>query len=192
MAVLEFLSLCPNLEDIALWMPFPFSQTDIPALTSLRLTRLSFDVVTLLEQCGVAVPNLAFPFVTHLDISTILPVDGGLQWAKAISAHFPALTHLSLMEMDDHHFCKTLLGALRKLRVLISVIGSSHYYSTSRPGKNQSLATFVDQRIVKVLCCPSFVEDWEAGARGGVDMYKVAEDVIAERRRIASGESKEQ
>ncbi|TFK63433.1 hypothetical protein BDN72DRAFT_321735 [Pluteus cervinus] len=185
----DLLSLCPNLEDIAIWTESLLSSvgsTNISALTALRCTHLSINVASLIDRCGDTLPNPAFPFVTHLDITVGITKVGVA--GKAMFSHFPALTHLAVVYTEDHHLLKHLVDAVPKLKVLVLIAGSSHSYLSSRSQKDQSLAVLVDQRIVNILCCPSFVEDWERGARGDVDMYKIAEDVIAERQKVVAGD----
>ncbi|TFK66752.1 hypothetical protein BDN72DRAFT_843837 [Pluteus cervinus] len=168
----QYLHLFPNVIDLAFWANC--DETQIPVLLSLPLTRISIAPSPSLFQ--------VFSKVTHLDLlttfssqfSTINPPGPVLEPL----VYLPKLTHLSVLPSMPKEILNLFLDKERcpELRVVI-FWGLSDQAFPELDGDEASLRNEGDARILRVKCDPRW--DWEVGARGGVDMWKFADGIMA-------------
>ncbi|TFK66902.1 hypothetical protein BDN72DRAFT_961427 [Pluteus cervinus] len=172
----EYLTSCPNIVDLALWIGMYTSDT-IQALSHLPLKRLSIDLPQLSEpHIYILTPELitVFSNVTHLDIANAISV-----WAHCEAlVHFRVLTHLAVFSSTEVDIFRMILDRVEGLKVVIWLSGSDLGVDREEtpegiPGEIQ------DDRVVGLEC--SYVEDWEDGARGEEDMWTIAEKIVEAR-----------
>ncbi|TFK64473.1 hypothetical protein BDN72DRAFT_846576 [Pluteus cervinus] len=157
------LDLFPNVVNLGFWIDY--EPTHLPFLLKLPLTRISADPSPELFQ--------VFSNVTHLDL---LSLDISLDEITSV-LHLPKLTHVCVM-CDISHSALNLFLEKERCPGLRVVVLWSIGVSSPVLGEHEGMKTD-DKRIVLVRCAPS--EDWQTGARGGLDMWKFAEQVIASR-----------
>ncbi|KAJ7234524.1 hypothetical protein B0H12DRAFT_1239046, partial [Mycena haematopus] len=165
------LSACARTRTLALWSPLPRPPNLLPILQELPLlTRLSADITHL---CGgplrLDLSHRAFASLTHLEILAA-PFDDWRLWSSL--AHAPVLTHLAFR---DKFHPSVLRGALAHCRGLRAV---GVIWSAKKSGVDVREGEIVDVRLFMAVCRDR-VEDWEAGVRGGWDIWARAEAFIA-------------
>ncbi|KAJ7288725.1 hypothetical protein C8J57DRAFT_1281080 [Mycena rebaudengoi] len=129
-----------------------------------------------------------FTYVTHLDL-----FDSFISESDAISRQlplFPALTHLNLKAFFTPELSLQILAECPKLRVFLSTwmaISSGGYARLPELARTSGLAdprSVADPRFVVVIVL--HLHYWthlEAGARGGRDLWSLAEDFLARKAR---------
>ncbi|CAA7262142.1 unnamed protein product [Cyclocybe aegerita] len=170
---IEFLQLHNNVQDLALWIIKGRRLGCLArTLTTLKLKRLSITVcLALTKDIGGEFDPALFPYLTHLELFDA----AGEFWDRVGSKlHLlPCLSHLALIGggADIRNSIDTLLRKSFTLRLLI--IGSWI----------QDDFESEDPRVVVVVFTPASlrIDDWERGARGGRDLWIVAEDLQRER-----------
>ncbi|CAA7260808.1 unnamed protein product [Cyclocybe aegerita] len=170
---ISILKLYNNLEDLALWAisgPYrPLART----LTTLKLQRLSISLhFLLLQDSSFKFDPTLFPHLTHLEI---VDAAGELDrvWSKL---HLlPRLSHLALSTpffdiiSDIRNAVDTLLHDSLTLKFLI--LCSTLEFDFGRE----------DPRVVLFDASRLSIDDWEHGARGGRDLWTIAEGLQRER-----------
>ncbi|TFK66744.1 hypothetical protein BDN72DRAFT_899573 [Pluteus cervinus] len=157
-----YLHLFPNVVNLAFWVDY--KPIHLPSLLQLPLTRLSADPSPALFQ--------VFSKLTHLDILSTASDD-----EISPVLYLPNLTHLCVLRSISQSFLEMFLDKERCPELRVAIVwsfgsGSAVLY------EHQSLEVD-DNRVVMVRCEPR--HDWQIGARGGFDMWKFAEGVIASR-----------
>ncbi|TFK69484.1 hypothetical protein BDN72DRAFT_959553 [Pluteus cervinus] len=196
----ECLAWCPNAVDVALWItPDLYDKTLIDQLLCHRLTHLSFDFGTLRNKLGehpeILKPT-SFPFVTHLELinSTTAVTSDELR------EHFPALTHLALNASgpnfpDLEHLALDAFGPnlisvtpgvltlwKDQMKVLLWYRGeTTSPYPVAMSPDSGFPSPPDDARLVVIRYGRGYVGTWYEGTRGGLSIWRVAEEAIAAR-----------
>lgn len=171
------LSSCPNVRNLALYLPTTWEVSRVEAeLNSLlfvlqnmpRLTRLS---VSLPTRSMSYADLLIRPFLNLTHVEILFPSASSHSWGKCdILTQSPKLTHLSIEGTIQVHDVLKLLHRPR-LKVLIVV--------PSDRGRQDldALYRVEDNRLVLLeeLNYVDVIFDWEKGANGGVDTWMFAE-----------------
>ncbi|KAJ7705504.1 hypothetical protein B0H17DRAFT_669853 [Mycena rosella] len=129
---------------------------------------------------SAAAVDLNHPFfrnVTHLDLFDLVK-DSDTRLSAGLGA-LPALTHLCLNNNVGVSFLRRVLEQCAHLQLLIHMW--NHFYSEPARGIAAN-PPVVDVRFV-VGVFHSYWDDWEAGARGGVDFWVAADTFVARKRR---------
>ncbi|TFK72680.1 hypothetical protein BDN72DRAFT_836000 [Pluteus cervinus] len=162
----RYLHLFPNVIDLAFWADNNAIFPHIPNLLQLPLICLSTRAST--ELFAV------FAKLTHLDL--IAAFDPDSTGIKSV-LYLPKLTHLCVLRMVlttglDLFLEKERCPELRVVAVWAWAKDSAAVLDEEAPEAE-------DQRVVMVRSDPH--KDWEMGARGGVDMWRLAEGIVASR-----------
>ncbi|KAJ7757566.1 hypothetical protein B0H16DRAFT_1689581 [Mycena metata] len=181
--VVRILSTCTDVYNLAIWNTAANRPDLLPLLRKLtNLQRLSTNLFALfggrddfiLDQFRIPPPEeLPFTYLTHLDIFGLFPK--GL-WP--VFGMLPRLTHLSLTDTVSPELISAALGTCPVLQLLVVVWGGDPVIS---PPPDQSKIS-TDPRFCIVLCS-LFEIDWELGARGGRDVWRRAEEAVANKTR---------
>ncbi|TFK66741.1 hypothetical protein BDN72DRAFT_880092 [Pluteus cervinus] len=161
-----YLHLFPNVVDLAFWADHNAISIYIPSLLQLPLTCLSTR----------ASPKLfpVFERLTHLDlISAFDPDSDGIKTVL----YLPKLTHLCVLRMVFTTGLELFLERERCPKLMVVVVWA--WGKDTAAMLNEDVEEADDQRVVMVRSEPH--KDWEVGARGGVDMWRFAEAIIASR-----------
>ncbi|TFK61700.1 hypothetical protein BDN72DRAFT_849449 [Pluteus cervinus] len=174
---------CPNLCSLGLWIPDnSFTPGLVGGLLRLRLKYLSFDIsglVPALEKQGVS--TVLLPTVTHLELIGATKVDPHL-----VKSYFPALTHLALTGIGN-----TPITVLRdaldvfgdQLEVAIWYLWNAGDTKTSPRVERTSKYIIVDDpRFVVLRYGANFANTWHEGVKGGLGIWKAAEEAVQARR----------
>lgn len=175
--VKPYLSLCPNLFDLALW-----TQSSSPEIAALLgqlsgLERLSTNIDRLFGFSRTAdFCHPLFANITHLEITN--PCE---EWEKNWCglALIPKLTHLAF---DFEFYEGVIVGALeecKSLELLVLVNGLFDPHGTRLREASGRIAA--DPRVVAIFV-DAFAQDWENGARGKGDFWTHAEEKMLEDR----------
>jgi hypothetical protein len=169
----QHISLFPNTKNLVLWTDY--NSTYVNSLLALPLTYLS------ISPSDLHPPSLelfqVFSKLTHLDLVSMVAC-----WTTHLTTigellHLPKLTHLCVMYGFSAKTLNLFLDQSRcpRLRVVIlwEFSGDETYLEKGGfPGVD-------DRRILRINCHP--LKDWEVGARGGIDMWKLADSIMASR-----------
>ncbi|TFK61970.1 hypothetical protein BDN72DRAFT_964860 [Pluteus cervinus] len=166
----EYLHLFPNVTDLAFWMKG--NPAYIPSLLQLSLMRLSVHPgARLLEVLTIS--NLTHLELTHYFDSTYIKS----------TPHLPKLTHLCVMDIVPPSAFNFLLEEERCPQLRVVVIWT---YEDCEPALYERESPIVDDpRIVRVKSSGG-ASEWEVGARGGMDLWKFGDKVIALRNASSS------
>ncbi|KAJ7153888.1 hypothetical protein C8R43DRAFT_443025 [Mycena crocata] len=174
----DFLKLCPNVMNLA--MTGSFSDPSLlPILAGMRLQRLSVCLDHLfgtVERIDLKHPVLSS--LTHLDIFDGVPP--GVELLFAHIPMLPTLTHLScdsdvLRSGDD--IVETLLTNSPHLELVI-ILWPAWQMDEYNAERNPHV---YDVRFV-IGVYHDYWDDWEAGARGGSNIWSVADAFVAQKR----------
>ncbi|TFK63497.1 hypothetical protein BDN72DRAFT_963888 [Pluteus cervinus] len=177
--MIPYLSLFPNVTNLALWTGNDESLLGI--LEQLPLTRLSTTLHTFNPPTSALIRT--FSNITHLEIV------GGLDHERdclQLLRHFTSLTHLCVLwEFNDEDLKKILTcHPSTSLKVLI-LWDSTNNLKDDDPTVGLSPLDLRDRELddIRVVALEyNIIKDWENGARGDMDMWIFAENVVAERR----------
>ncbi|KAF8149383.1 hypothetical protein B0H34DRAFT_184801 [Crassisporium funariophilum] len=178
----EILSLCTNVEDLALWVLSDIGDQLPSVISSLPMKRLSIDVQALLTPSPSPLTQSEFKFdetlftnLTHLDIIS------GEEWPwnnwKRL-ALIPRLTHLALNGEIRTEFMRGVLDECLALEVLVVLASVIDLNLQSQIGGLQ------DDRLVRMDRIEDPIGHWAAGARGEEDFWITAERVVKSRRQV--------
>ncbi|KAJ3508435.1 hypothetical protein NLJ89_g5756 [Agrocybe chaxingu] len=171
----KILQLCPNVQNLAIWIIHGSCSHLVPILEGLRsLRRLSFDPSYFFQDyCDdwkVPLDLPAFSRLTHLEI-----INASQHWGKWKKlASMPALTHLALAGLVDGALVDHILKECQRLELLIT-------FYLDIPFTGLQDASNKDPRAVQLLSVTNHLEHWEHGARGGEDFWITAEKVKRKR-----------
>ncbi|TFK63493.1 hypothetical protein BDN72DRAFT_963884 [Pluteus cervinus] len=170
----KYIGLFPNAKNLVLWTDY--NSTYVKSLLTLPLTRLS------IAPSDLHPPSLelfqVFSKLTHLDLVSMASCWGThLDIVKEL-LHLPKLTHLCVMRGFSAKTLELFLDRSRcpKLRVVILWEFSDNEAYLEKGGFP---GVYDDGRVLRIKCQP--LRDWEVGARGGVDMWKLADSIMASR-----------
>ncbi|TFK66110.1 hypothetical protein BDN72DRAFT_844737 [Pluteus cervinus] len=164
-----YLHLFPNVVNLAYWVTY--NPRDLPFILQLPLTCISMRPTLDLFQ--------VFAKVTHLDLwATIDPRSSEIRSAL----YFPKLTHLCVTTILEEAALRLFCERERCPELEVLVIWA---YQDSEVMLNDEPPTVDDQRVVMIQCHAG--RDWEQGARGGLDMWGFAEQVL-EARKVLGGD----
>ncbi|KAJ6496078.1 hypothetical protein C8R45DRAFT_153526 [Mycena sanguinolenta] len=181
--VTRVLSICTNVQDLALWT----GKTDTELLSELRnLTNLRHLSINLFDLFGghtkfqLPGPDELLPFahITHLDVFSSLPAR---LWP--FFGMLPCLTHLSFSDTYVPGLVQTALDTCAVLQ-LLAVVWTYQVHGES----GADMSAISDPRFCEVWC-NAYAEDWEEGAHGRIDFWyraEVARQLRSERRRKGS------
>ncbi|KAJ7183010.1 hypothetical protein C8R43DRAFT_1229218 [Mycena crocata] len=151
-----------------LWIPNDDMSPSLLVISSLRLKRLYCYCEELFPERPVDFTHPLFSQITHLELFGGKEIDNcrGL-------VLIPHLTHLSFNSSSFLPLFPVLLDTCKLLQVLVILERRS-----SAPG----MGDFPDNPRFVSMACNRYVEDWQIGARTGIDYWTRAEEVIAKRR----------
>ncbi|TFK66114.1 hypothetical protein BDN72DRAFT_844739 [Pluteus cervinus] len=163
----EHLDMFPNVVNLVFWIDHDLTHPS--SLIQLPLTLLStgsFEVTRLLARKLI-----------YLDLIATFGPHSTDDWA---SLYLPQLTHLCVLYATPRSSVELFLDRKRcpELRMVISWDHADSEFPVLGE-LNEDLAEMDDARVVAVKCYAQ--RDWEAGARGGMDMWRFAEGIIADR-----------
>ncbi|TFK61019.1 hypothetical protein BDN72DRAFT_850023 [Pluteus cervinus] len=186
----EILELCPNVFNLVLW----FSTTTPAEVFNLRLERLTLqpfsdkfeDEMQRLRKTDEEKYCKWSKSITHIAWPSIKLV------GCELLSSFPNLTHFLIGDwnLDVPRIVEYMVKWCGGLEVLVVLMGKMPIPDTAGSYVHDSLdgAVFEDSRVVVVE--RYYVLDWVEGARGGDDLWKVAERTVNERRgRMRASES---
>ncbi|PPQ79840.1 hypothetical protein CVT26_012568 [Gymnopilus dilepis] len=166
----RFISLCPNVYDLAVWTQHSFREI-LPALKHLKdLQRLSASLETLSKDDILSSP---FAKLTHLDVVRFR----GARWQEwELISEIKTLTHLAINTPVEVEVIQNLLKHGENLQLLLIMQESeSNWISATRLIKD--VAQVQDYRLVliEVVRDIDVANDWEHGAQGDLDSWTFAE-----------------
>jgi hypothetical protein len=181
----DILQHCPDVENLALWLPQPMTRVDcqttiLPLLEDLaisgKLKRLSFDPSFFFRNSSAHIPipfnQPAFNSITHLEI-----INFSFSWSKwSQLSEMPRLTHLGTeYSLLGATLAGTLFEACKGLQLLV-LLQLNHDPTQHEYPQN---TWEMDSRVV-ILCSEQLpatapIESWEIGARGGPTIWSLAE-----------------
>lgn len=167
------LSFFPNVTNLALWSRYHESLRTF--VEKLPLTRLS----TRLDRFDPPTPPLiqTFSRITHLEI-----IGRFDSWKDCqLLDHFTSLTHLCVLWDTHQDLLEEMLSRYPSLGVLILWDWNPIEPEASDDTPTIALSPLGDRELgdVRVVAVRyHFIEDWDRGARGGIDMWRFADDVI--------------
>ncbi|KAJ7762968.1 hypothetical protein B0H16DRAFT_1528355 [Mycena metata] len=148
----------------------------LPLLARLRLRHLSISLGLMFSVTGASQSidfrHQLFNSVTHLSV-----YDGPDDFIYVGIPTLPALTHLSMKKTVLGGALRTLLTKCTRLQVFVSVWPSAE----SRSVRSLAVSS-PDPRFVMVAF-DDYWGDWQAGAEGRMDLWVMAENFIAKKRR---------
>ncbi|TFK61604.1 hypothetical protein BDN72DRAFT_863471 [Pluteus cervinus] len=177
------LAWCPNAVDVALWITLGYYDDElIHQLLCRRLTHLSFDFESLRLKLGVhpEIPRpIVFPFVTHLEL-----IDSMITMTvRELKDHFPALTHLALNAAGPNLISMThdvLTLWKDQMKVLLWYRGDTPSPDpVVVPPDSDFPLPSDDPRLVVIRYGRGYVGTWYEGTRGGMSIWRVAEEAVA-------------
>ncbi|TFK66109.1 hypothetical protein BDN72DRAFT_880499 [Pluteus cervinus] len=164
----EHLSLFPNVINLACWMEI--DSTHLPTLLQFPLTHLSaYPSRDLLE---------IFPKLTHLDLLSLEHPNPNPLTSDLAPATYRRLTHLCVPRSISESNLRLFLEMVRcpELKVVVSWA-----YESGGPKLNVNDLPRVDDPRIVMVDSDGNASEWERGARGGIDLWKFADGVIASR-----------
>ncbi|TFK72090.1 hypothetical protein BDN72DRAFT_876692 [Pluteus cervinus] len=170
------LHMFPNVINLALWVEY--NPVYLPTLLQLPLTCISTGALDLFQ---------VFVKLTHLDLCTSFEPNSDIK----STLYLPQLTHLCVLDELPRSSFELFLERERcpQLKVVIVWVPSGLISASTLSVLDGGfeLLQVDDKRVVGIKCHAR--RDWETGARGGEDMWKVAEGVVISRRapRIVDG-----
>ncbi|KAK7050508.1 hypothetical protein R3P38DRAFT_1760988 [Favolaschia claudopus] len=173
--------MCPNLISLAYIRPRG-QPVLLAAIHSFRnIQRWSGSLVDLFDAADAVDLSLpVFKTVTHMDVFDDLESKNRYSSKLCASlAALPALTHLCLNRTAEPRPIRNFLQHCAGLQVLV-IMWSKPLPAKAMLGALRE-AGITDVRYV-VAVCNGYWDDWEVGARGGVDFWVAAEDLIARKR----------
>ncbi|TFK73867.1 hypothetical protein BDN72DRAFT_834200 [Pluteus cervinus] len=164
------LQCCPNISNLAVWTYI--SRRDFENVLKLPIRRLSIKITKFFK---VSRASLTFwSRITHLDVSNRHSWD-----ARGILPHFRALTHLAMFAdlsaglVED---CLLYGKGVKALLLLSDETGGGKLLEVN-PSSDEDL------RIIRVVFGYLYIEDWQEGAWGRMDMWAFADEVIKRRQK---------
>ncbi|KAF7296094.1 hypothetical protein MKEN_01424500 [Mycena kentingensis (nom. inval.)] len=148
-----------------------------------NIRRFSGSIIQLIVCAGQPDSFPSHPFferLTHMNLAD--RSDPRTTVAERLFTHLPDLPNLTHLAFHDNrvgnHACVQVLRECRTLRVFAIVCSSKNGVQIAR-GRHKELE--LDVRFA-VLFVADTRWDWEVGARGGLDMWTRAEDIVARKR----------
>ncbi|KAF7346316.1 hypothetical protein MSAN_01859200 [Mycena sanguinolenta] len=185
--VARLLAICSGVQDLVLMntpMPRDLGPFRLGLLAKMPLTRLCVSAKNLFAPGPVDFTHALFAHVTHLDLLDEVRGSWDTRWAGL--ALIPRLTHLAfeISMSGSWGWENVIYGALKhcpKLQVL-ALMWSPWLRDTMRQNQYEDKIGRLadsDPRFVIVLQA-SYTHDWEAGARGGIDAWSRAEQLVGQ------------
>ncbi|TFK69590.1 hypothetical protein BDN72DRAFT_840185 [Pluteus cervinus] len=172
----QYFSLCPNVTDLLLWTGCDIDRAQLDLMSRLPLTRLSMD----LDRIPETTPELIrlFSKITHLEhITPITPSS-----YPALLKSFTNLTHLALPDGSSQSVVTLLFNDHPRLQVLILLESNTEEILRLTGGFDSNLD---DLRVVFMMYkVGSEVEEWRLDVQEGRGMWGLADEAIAERRKL--------
>ncbi|KAF7373490.1 hypothetical protein MSAN_00558900 [Mycena sanguinolenta] len=172
----RILSKCTGIQSFAWWV----LGRDDPTLAAsqLPLQRLGLAFRDLAFLIAAHPPPIWLATLTHLETSISERSDGDLKQLRL----FPRLTHVSLYApKHSDSYAQMVIDNCPNLQILGMTLGT-------RDAAVATAVSLADSRIVVVL--PDSInrpfEDWEAAHFGLPNLWTRAEDVLTERKRLAT------
>jgi hypothetical protein len=183
--LVPLLTMCSGVHDLVfmntplLRHPSPFL---LPLLAKMPLTRLCINAENLFSPHPVDFTHALFAQITHLDLLDEVHGRWDTRWAGL--ARIPHLTHLAfdLSPSRTSNWEDVLHAALAHCSALqvLALMWSPWLRDEMRHNRDE-IRTLAqrDPRFVIVLLT-SHTHDWETGARGGIDSWNRAEELVGQ------------
>lgn len=158
----------------------------LDAIAHMPLRRLSADLEPLFGGCAIDMGHRVFSRLTHLDLFDINDYASPRDDWPARFAQLPALTHLSLnfapffIHRDHTPLLSGVLAQCENLGVLVLVSGDPRLMRSKV--KDETYAFFAGDARAVFMLVDDFLGDWEVGADGGRDYWRMAEEFVRKRR----------
>ncbi|KAJ6508799.1 hypothetical protein C8R45DRAFT_454433 [Mycena sanguinolenta] len=187
----QLLAICSGVQDLVLMntpMPRVRGPFRLGLLAKMSLTRLCISAKNLFAPDPVDFTHALFAHVTHLDLLDEVGDPWDPRWAGL--ALIPRLTHLAFDITESLLWEGVIYGALKhcpKLQAL-ALMWSPWLRDTMRMHEQEEKVGRVadsDPRFVIVLQT-SYTHDWESGARGGIDAWNRAEELVGQSAAVRS------
>ncbi|KAJ7711007.1 hypothetical protein B0H16DRAFT_1629875 [Mycena metata] len=174
--VARLLSTCTSIRNFAFWTGNTYPEL-VPLLCKLtNLQRLSIDLFDLFGgDTELRIPpceELPFTHITHLDILGLVSPE---LWP--VFAMLPRLTHLCFSDVYLPDAIRAAFDLCERLELLVVI----WIYQEDRSGGEEQ-SEITDPRLC-IIDCEMVYQDWELGARGGVDFWRQGEQMVEMRRR---------
>ncbi|TFK64839.1 hypothetical protein BDN72DRAFT_962957 [Pluteus cervinus] len=182
------LSFCPNIENMAIWVNSNSNVIPalLPALSNLRLRRLSINIYALYSDTPFTIAHAREPMfqnLTHLDV-----LNSCFTWDLFQGfAELPRLTHITFSDNVADVIIQNLSQKCDGLRVIIVLESLEHETGDTKGFVRETeyfRAGIDDPRVVGLTC--EYEGDWELGAEGKDDMWVKAEEIVDKRRAAKS------
>ncbi|KAJ6514348.1 hypothetical protein C8R47DRAFT_1090993 [Mycena vitilis] len=182
--VTELLEACPGITNLALYGVVAGPHL-LPALSAMRLQRLGADFGELFgSDEGVDLTHPLFSTVTHLDVFDYIDFEGdgdfeghGTEWLHNLPA-LPALTHLRLTSPPTEETLRETLKGCSQLRVLVVTFDVTDECSFDAYSQAMEEGFQITDPRVVLAEMDSYSADWEKGARGGAEIWSLAEQHV--------------
>ncbi|KAJ7479439.1 hypothetical protein B0H11DRAFT_2027435 [Mycena galericulata] len=168
----------------------------LPVLGNMRIQRLSVDLGQLFcdeqdlegqifgQHRAVNMKHPLFAAISHLDILDDFEIDEAepeaMHWLRHL-ASLPALTHLAFNSPPHPQVLSSVLNTCPRINALLVM-----YHVVNQDPAKEYLeyigGAISDSRFV-VTMYKDYYADWEQGARGGNDIWALAEEFIARKKR---------
>lgn len=165
------IAYCPNVFNLAVWGNL--QQNDIDTMLELPITRISINIHDFFSPTTQIITFCSR--ITHLDVST-------LEWyPKDVLPHFRVLSHLAMFKNLSHYIVETCLEVTRGSGPEAIILISRSLEERGNPLYEGERGSNDDPRLVRLVFQRSYLDDWEEGAWGGVDMWAMADEILEKR-----------
>ncbi|KAF8185830.1 hypothetical protein K438DRAFT_1836395 [Mycena galopus ATCC 62051] len=144
----------------------PRNPSILPVLSAMPLRRLQIELKPLFPLAGVDFTLPLFSHIAHLELRDRQFSDWE-EW-KGL-ALIPNLTHLAILREQPIPVLQGALAVCPALRILVC------FYPLDKADPREGLESLAQDTRFVLVPAPSFITDWEIGARGGDDFWVRAE-----------------
>ncbi|KAK7058150.1 tyrosinase central domain-containing protein [Favolaschia claudopus] len=185
LALARALSSCVHAVNVALFNiiePHLF----LRSIAKMPLQRLAADLPLLFAGANIDMNHSIFSRLTHLDLFDIDVYAADSRWPQRFS-HIPFLTHISFnfhplgiptQPVSSHRMLLSgILQDCKQLEVLVLICAEERLVKSI----SDKYPFFAEDTRSVILVVADFLQDWEAGASGGIDYWRRAEIGVRKR-----------